>query len=160
MKTLVLNSAYQPINVTSLYRAFKLVYLGKAVIIEHDIKNPIKTGESEFKRPTVIKLNRYIYVNIKQTNLNRKNIFIRDNHKCLYCGSSKDLTIDHVIPKSKGGKNTWENLATCCKTCNSKKDDYLLSEIDMQLKYKPFKPTFLHLIKYINDDWYKYIGRV
>jgi 5-methylcytosine-specific restriction endonuclease McrA len=158
MKVLVLNSAYMPISVTSLRRGFKLVFLGKAEIIECDTKNPIITSNKEYERPLVIRLFRYVFIQFKKVSLTRENIYKRDNYKCLYCGSNKNLTLDHVYPKSKGGKNKWTNLVTCCTDCNIKKDDNLLSDIDMKLKYEPFKPNYLFLLHKNNrTEWKPYL---
>ena len=89
--------------------------------------------------------------------LSRENIFKRDGHKCLYCGSKKDLTLDHVLPKARGGKTTWNNLATACKRCNSKKGDFLPDEVEMSLAIKPFKPSYVMFLRefsgYDYDEW-------
>tara|TARA_B100001769_G_C22104090_1_gene596317 strand:- start:2186 stop:2683 length:498 start_codon:yes stop_codon:yes gene_type:complete len=160
---LVLNADYTPINITDLKRAFNLIYKGKAEIIKHNIIYPIITELRKFKRPTIIRLLSYVSIPFRKVTLNRKNIFRRDRYKCLYCGekNKNKLTIDHVTPKSKGGKNTWENLVTCCKRCNSHKDDKLPYQTNLQLIYKPYKPTYLEFIKNItaeqSSDWTSFI---
>jgi len=160
---LVLNNDYTPINVTGLNRAFKLVYLGKAEVVESNDDKPIITSVKIFKRPTIIRLLNYITVPFRKVTLNRENIFKRDGYHCLYCGD-KDrdkLTIDHVIPKSKGGKNTWKNLATCCRSCNVEKDNKTLEEADLKLEYQPYRPTYLQFVKNINvnggKNWLPYL---
>ena len=146
MKVLVLNMDYSPINITTLQRGFNLVFKGKAEVVSHANKKPIITERKSYRRPTVIRLLRYIYLPFKKVNLSRQNIFRRDDHKCVYCGVQKNLTLDHVIPKSKGGKNTarlWSfNLVTCCGDCNVKKGDKSLKESGMIMRHKPFKPTY------------------
>lgn len=166
MKTiLLLNQDYSPLNVTTLRRAFKLVFKGKAEVISHDEENPLKTDVKFYKRPTVIRLLNYIYFPYKKVLPNRKNIFKRDDNKCVYCGSNKDLTLDHLIPKSKGGNNTWKNLVTCCGKCNRLKDNMMVDDFLLKTGYKmshqPYKPTHVQFIKKftdeIIDDWLPFL---
>ena len=160
---LVLNADYTPINITDLKRAFNLIYKGKAEIIKHNIISPIITEVRNFKRPTIIRLLRYISIPFRKVKLNRQNIFRRDKFKCVYCGEStkSKLTIDHVYPKSKGGKNTWQNLVTCCKSCNIKKDNKTLEEVGMSLNTVPYRPTYIQFVKNITisykDDWLPFL---
>ncbi len=167
MRVLVLNMDYNPINVTSLQRGFKLVFKGKAEILTHEANKPITTERKKYKRPTVIRLLRYISVPFRKVKLNRQNVFKRDDHKCIYCNSKDNLTLDHLIPKCKGGKNSWLNLVTSCNTCNVKKDnkdvDSFLSENNLKMRHQPFKPTYLYFvekIKEVNPDWKKFVGIV
>lgn len=160
---LVLNADYTPINVTDLKRAFNLIYKGKAEIIKHNPIAPIITEIKKFKRPTIIRLLKYISIPFRKVTLNRVNIFRRDNFKCGYCGE-KDrhkLTIDHIIPKSKGGKNTWQNLVTCCKSCNIKKDNKTLEDSELNLIIKPYRPSYIQFVKNITvdyiDDWLPFL---
>lgn len=159
---LVLNNDYTPLNITDLKRAFKLVYKGKAEVVTSNTSNPIITELKNYVRPTIIRLLYYISIPFRKVTLNRENIFKRDNYECLYCGSKKNLTIDHVTPKSKGGKNTWKNLVTCCKRCNIQKDNKTLKQSGMELKYTPYRPTYIQFIKEIslkdNSDWIPYLG--
>ena len=149
--TLVLNADDTPLNVTPVLRAFNLVYKGKAVIVTHDVDNPIVSEKKSFERPTIIRLTKWLYIpRRKIMPLTRQNIFKRDGYNCAYCGSNKNLTIDHIIPKSKGGKNTWENLVTCCAKCNCKKDNMTLREAKMVLRIKPTIPTYLSFITTTN----------
>jgi 5-methylcytosine-specific restriction endonuclease McrA len=160
---LVLNADYTPINITDLKRAFNLLYKGKAEIIKHNIITPIITEIRNYKRPTIIRLLKYITIPFRKVNLNRQNIFRRDKFKCGYCGekTKNKLTIDHVIAKSKGGKNTWQNLVTCCKSCNIKKDDKSLEEVNMVLNTIPYRPTYIQFVKNITisykDDWLPFL---
>lgn len=150
MNILVLNADYQPLNVTTLQRGFNLVYKGKAEVIEYDKKKPINTEVKSFKRPLIIRLMRYVSIPFKRVPLTRQNIFRRDGHVCGYCESKKDLTIDHVFPKSRGGKNTWDNLVTCCKKCNAKKDNRTPKEAGMKLNVKLYRPTYTEFVVKIN----------
>lgn len=167
MKVLVLNMDYNPINVTSLKRGFKLVFKGKAEILTHEFNKPITTERREYKRPTVIRLLRYISVPFRKVRLNRQNIFRRDDYRCAYCGSKDNLTLDHLIPKCKGGQNTWSNLISSCGGCNVKKGDkdveVFLSESNLKMSHQPFKPTYLYFvekIKDVNPDWKQFVGIV
>lgn len=162
MQVLVLNSTYQPINITTLARGFKLVFKGKAEILECIKGNPIVTDKEEFKRPTVIRLLKYVSVPFRKVHLCRQNIFKRDEFKCLYCGSENNLTIDHVMPSSRGGRNSWENLATCCKDCNGKKGNKTPEEANMQLSVIPFKPSYINYIRKfenIHKTWEFYVKK-
>lgn len=167
MRILVLNSAYQPINVTSLARGFKLVFKGKAEIVEHIPENPIITSQREYKRPTVIRLLRFVQVPMRKVTLSRQNVFRRDDFKCVYCSSKDDLTLDHVFPRSKGGKNSWANLATSCGTCNMRKGDMDLEDFlvkyDYTMSHEPFRPHYLYFIEKLqtfHDSWKVYVGIV
>ena len=162
-KVLLLNSDMSPLSITTIYRGFNLVFKGRAEVVEHDISKPIYTGVGEFKRPKVIKLVEYVSIPYRSIHLSRINVFKRDGFKCLYCGVKKDLTIDHVIPKSRGGLNTWENLVTCCHKCNKKKGQKTPEEANFVMSSKPFKPTHsYYMIKMtsgFNDDWEKYFKK-
>jgi 5-methylcytosine-specific restriction endonuclease McrA len=167
MKVLVLNMDYSPINVTSLQRGFKLVFKGKAEIISHEEKKPITTEKKNYKRPTVIRLLRYISVPFRKVRLNRQNVFRRDDFKCVYCDSKNNLTLDHLIPKCKGGQNIWSNLITSCGKCNIKKGDKdvetFLEENNLKMSHQPFKPTYLYFVEKINNvnsDWKRFVGIV
>jgi 5-methylcytosine-specific restriction endonuclease McrA len=146
MNILVLNADFQPLNVTTFRRAFTLVYRGKAEIVEYDEENPVETDRIKYKRPLIIRMVRYVYIPFKKVPLGKNNIFRRDGHTCMYCPSKVNLTLDHVIPKSRGGGNSWENLVTCCKKCNSKKDNKTPDEAGMKLRFEPYKPTFQQFI--------------
>lgn len=137
---LVLNSDYLPVNVTTFKKAYKLVYKGKAQIVEEMDDTIIVTDSKKFQKPSIIRLIKYVNIPYRKVILSRENIFKRDNHTCTYCGSNKNLTVDHIHPKSKGGKNDWENLITCCFGCNSKKGDQTLEQSGMKLSFLPTKP--------------------
>lgn len=160
-KVLVLNSDFTPINVTTLKRGFKLVYKGKAEIIFSDDNNPIVSTVKNYKRPTIIRLMRYIYFPYKKVPLSRYNVFRRDGHRCVYCGTSDDLTLDHVLPKSRGGANTWKNLVTCCKVCNLKKDNMTPEEANMKMLRNPYSPTYIEFIERMNgvikEEWKQFL---
>lgn len=139
---LVLNYDYTPLNVTSVHRGFVLVDKGKAEIVKSD-DNPIVAGYKTYVRPLVIRLLKYIRHFTRTLRPNRNRIYKRDGHSCVYCGSSKNLTLDHVIPKSRGGTNDWTNLVTSCFKCNLKKADRTPEEARMVMRQKPYIPTLI-----------------
>lgn len=139
-KVLVLNADYTPLNVTSLRRGFVLVIKGKAEILEKGVE-PIITTVGDFVRPIIIRLLNYVKYHTRPLKINRKRIYKRDDNQCVYCGSKKHLTIDHVLPKSRGGDNTWKNLVTCCLSCNLKKGNKTPEEAGMKMKVKPYEPS-------------------
>jgi hypothetical protein len=147
-KILVLNADFQPINMTSFKKGYKLVYKGKAEVVVSDEKDEAFFFATYSIKPKVIRLLQYIYLPHRRLNLSKQNIFKRDKHACVYCESRENLTLDHVLPRSRGGKNTWENLVTCCSKCNSKKDNKTPEEAGM----KPFVPTFSNLMGFSKDQ--------
>ncbi|MAE84888.1 MAG: HNH endonuclease [Flammeovirgaceae bacterium] len=160
MSVLVLNADYTPLSVCTTERAFLLMYLDKADIISAAQDKMLRTVQKSFPFPSVIKIKQYIQVPYKGVVLTRHNIFKRDNHSCQYCGSGKDLTLDHLIPKSKGGKSSWTNLVTACKRCNSYKGDFAPEDVGLTLKNKPIRPSyvmFLRISKSLNEDWRPYL---
>ena len=153
---LVLNSDYMPINITNFKKAYKLVYKGKAEIILEDIKNNIST----FKKPSIIRLTHHVVIPYRKVILSKENIHKRDNYQCAYCGKYRDLTIDHIKPKSKGGKDTWENLISACFKCNSRKGDRTPEQSGMELLFKPYKPnpiSFLCENNRMREGWNTYL---
>ena len=161
-KVLVLNNDYTPLNVTTLKRGVKLVYKGKAEIIYSIENNPIVCSYKNFNRPSVIRLKRFIFRPYRKVHLSRSNIFIRDGYKCIYCGSEDNLTIDHVIPKSRGGNNTWKNMVSCCGRCNVTKDNKTPEEANMNMLHKPYVPTYIEFIErsdggIIDDKWKQFL---
>ena len=152
---LVLNYDYTPLNITSTRRGYVLVDKGKAEIIKSD-ENPIVAGYQTYVRPLIIRLLSYIRFNQRNLKANRTRIYKRDNHECAYCGSKKQLTLDHIIPKSRGGGNDWNNLVTCCFKCNLKKGNKTPEEAKMVLKVKPYAPTLINVNGLLNKIWNDY----
>ena len=137
-QVLVLNASYEPLNITTWRRALVMVLKGKAEGLEHDSSRWIR-GDTML--PTVIRLRQYVRVPFKQLPLTRRNLFHRDGHRCQYCGSSADqLSIDHVVPRSRGGLDTWENVTTACLPCNVRKGNRTPREAGMPLMGKPHRP--------------------
>jgi 5-methylcytosine-specific restriction endonuclease McrA len=160
-KVLVLNASYEPLNITGWRRAVILMLKGKAEQVEHNGKYLYR----DFPLPTVIRLRQYIAVPYREVPLTRRNILNRDNHACQYCGHKGDeLTLDHIIPRSRGGGDSWENLITACMRCNVKKGSRTPKEANLQLRTQPRKPySSLHYeaVSHINNgshaEWRKYI---
>ncbi len=119
---LVLNQDYQPLSICSVQRSMKLLFLDKAELLHDDPEKELRTIRDAYQFPSVIRLRNYIRIPYTKVVLSRRNIMRRDNFTCMYCGKKTDLTIDHVLPKSRGGKDIWENLTTACEKCNVKKE--------------------------------------
>ncbi|MBY0405022.1 MAG: HNH endonuclease [Cyanobacteria bacterium] len=136
-KVLLLNSSYEPLHICSWKRAIILLIKGKAVQVEF---HPEKILGGGFHLPLVIRLLYYVKMPYKEIPLTRKNLMHRDNYFCQYCGKQNDLTIDHVMPRSRGGKDTWDNVVVACLRCNVKKGNKTPAEAGMDLKRKPCSP--------------------
>ena len=152
-QVLVLNSDFSPHNVTTLRRGFILVEKGKAEVLQKG--EDIITSVGNFVRPLVIRLLNYVRYRPKGIGITRKRIFKRDNYECCYCGSKRNLTVDHVIPKSRGGSNYWDNLVTSCGRCNSNKDNMTPEEAGLKMRYKPTVPSLFSRIidESVEDTW-------
>jgi 5-methylcytosine-specific restriction endonuclease McrA len=143
LKALVLNSAYEPLQFTTARRAFVLVLLGKAEMIEVD-GFFIRSADQSFRLPTVIRLNRYVRRPAAGLTFSKKNVLRRDRHTCQYCGApGKELTLDHVLPRSMGGLTRWENVVAACRRCNLIKGARTPQQAGMLLARPPHKPSFL-----------------
>lgn len=136
--------------------------MGKAEIVQKDDKKFVRSVKTNFPWPSVIRISKFVKVPYKKVILSRKNILRRDNYKCAYCGRSDlMLTVDHVIPKARGGTDTWENLVTACTKCNNVKGDRTPEEADMKLLFRPYKPSHVIFIKNIvskiDEKWKPYL---
>ncbi len=159
---LVLNQNYEAMSICNVQRAVILLYLGKAELVASKNSKKIRSVSREVPFPTIVRLMIYIRVPYKKIVLSRKNILRRDGYKCQYCSRGDvTLTIDHIVPKSKGGDDTWENLVAACVNCNNKKGDRTPEESKMTLHKKPTKPshiTFMkHFVGKIDDEWRPYL---
>jgi len=155
-RVLVLNQDNSPLMVCSVQRAFILVFLNKSEMVRSANGYKLHSISHSFPMPSVIRLNRYVHAPYKGVALTRQNVFKRDNFECQYCGTRRDLTLDHMIPSSRGGQHTWTNLVTACKRCNAKKGDYTPDEAQMSLKRRPHKPSyalFLHDNNSPHTEW-------
>jgi 5-methylcytosine-specific restriction endonuclease McrA len=161
-RVLVLNQSYEPISVCSVQKAVVLVYLEKADIISTADGKVLRSISSTFPFPSVIRLGQYKRIPYKNIILSRKNILRRDGHRCQYCGTTTPpITVDHIIPKSRGGADTWENLVAACIRCNNVKDDRTPEKAGMRLRSTPRRPshvTFLvHSVNAVDDRWRPYL---
>jgi len=161
-KTLVLDSSYIPRSIIPSSRAFVIVYKGSAeVVANHPVHFKLVDEDLKINKPSIIRVPKFIKHGKHKVPLSKSNVFKRDNHTCVYCGSNKkrDLTIDHVIPKSKGGEDKWENLVTACFKCNNKKSSMDLEEFGIPIE-QPRRPHYLMLLKQLNhiyEDWKPYL---
>src|SRR5579863_1324482 len=162
-QVLVLNASFEPLNVCSLRRAHVLVYKGKAEVIE-ELDRPLCSATRRFAWPHVIRLVHYVRVpRIVQRKISRRALFARDGWRCVYCGTaSSRLTLDHVIPRSRGGGSVWENVVTSCAPCNLRKGNRLPHEVQMELRHQPRPPAPVLFISLaaakVPQRWEPYLG--
>ena len=164
MHVLVLNASFEPLNVCSVRRAHVLVFKGKAELIE-EVARPLRSASSTYPWPHVIRLLYYVRVpRSAQRKISRRALFARDGWRCQYCGSAGKLTLDHVVPRSRGGDSVWENVVASCAPCNLRKGDRLPHEAAMHPQVKPRPPTpalFITLAaSHVPDRWRPYLGAV
>lgn len=159
---LVLNQNYEPLNVCPARRAIVLIDRGKAEILEHR-EAVINSPSHRFRVPSVIRLIYLIKRPRPRVKLSRREIFVRDRFTCQYCGvETRELTLDHVVPRRRGGVHSWENLVSACKTCNHRKADRTPAEARMRLTHSPKEPpahsyyVFHQYLQY-QTDWHKFI---
>ncbi|MFC5928329.1 HNH endonuclease [Cryobacterium melibiosiphilum] len=140
MRTLVLNAGYEPLAVVSFKRALVLVMNQKATIVQSDQGHPIWAASGAWERPSVILLTRYVRIpRSRSMPVSRRGVLRRDEHRCCYCGKSAN-TIDHVLPRSRGGRDTWENLVASCLRCNNTKSDHTPAEMGWNMRFSPGTP--------------------
>jgi 5-methylcytosine-specific restriction endonuclease McrA len=159
---LLLNGNYEPINVCNTKRAMGLILSGKATVLENG-RGFIHTVSRAYERPSVIRLIYVVRRPRPRVRLCKREILRRDGHRCQYCGrESNQLTIDHVVPRYRGGEHSWENLVAACPQCNRRKGGRTLAEARMRLLHQPFEPwpTAQYLFgRYVvgNGVWAKYL---
>ena len=165
---LVLNAdfrplSYYPLSLWCWQDAIKSVFLNRVVIVSN-YERKIRSPSIEMKLPSVIALKSFIQPT-KHPNFTRFNVFLRDKFTCQYCGNKKDLTFDHLLPKSKGGLTNWENVVTACSACNVKKGGRLYLKSEMILNKKPYAPTLEDLHQsgrnfppnFLHESWMDYL---
>jgi 5-methylcytosine-specific restriction endonuclease McrA len=162
---LVLNASYEPINICAARRALVLVLKGVAMT-EEENGHYLHAQRIAMRLPSVIRLLEYRRIPHQTRALSRKNILLRDRNTCQYCATvlaSGELTLDHVVPRSRGGLSTWENLVACCHSCNRMKGNQLLVETSMKLLREPRAfnlHTSRHIMRMIgrsDSKWRKYL---
>ena len=140
MRTLVLNAGYEPLAVVSFKRALVLVMNDKATVVEHVVDDPVRAAQGEYERPVVIILSRYVHLpRAAHAPVTRRGVLRRDSMRCGYCGKHA-TTVDHVLPRSRGGANSWENLVACCLRCNNVKSNHTPQEMGWRLRVTPRAP--------------------
>lgn len=161
MKTLKLDSTYRPLEIVDCLEALVLCIVGKATAVE-EYEEIISSPSVSFKIPSVIVLKTIVKYVSNGLNPSRENVIWRDKGVCQYCSKYHnygELTIDHIVPRSRGGKNTWTNLVTCCKKCNQAKGSKTPEEARMKLVRKPVKPKkfILRHAKDVEPIWSNYL---
>jgi 5-methylcytosine-specific restriction endonuclease McrA len=165
---LVLNAdyrplSYYPLSLWSWQDTIKAIFLGRVHVVAH-YDRCVRSPNSEFRLPSVVSLKTYVKPT-RNPAFTRFNVFLRDRFSCQYCGAREDLTFDHVIPRSRGGMTTWENVITACSPCNLAKGSHLPAEAAMWPMQRPFKPSVAQLHNngrlfppnYLHESWVDYL---
>ena len=160
-RILVLNAGYEPLGLASVKRAVILVMNGTAEVVEESGEY-LRTPSTPYPIPSIIRLKRLIRRPPGRLALNRRNILRRDAYTCQYCGKrGGDLTVDHVLPKSRGGRSVWENLVAACRSCNLKKKNRTPEEAGMRLARRPMAPRHCLLLvadlPHLPEAWRTYL---
>ncbi len=161
---LVLNSTYEPLNIVPVQRAIVLLLKEKAEVVEA-AQSQIRAEHLAMDWPLVIRLIAFVPLPRRlPLPLSRRTVLARDMYTCQYCGSQpgrQELTVDHVIPRSRGGKTIWENVVAACGSCNRRKGDRTPEEAQMQLRIKPARPQFVAIVLLHESNahtvWRKYL---
>lgn len=161
-RALVIDSNYMARSIISSARAFVICYKGNAeVIAEHPESFNLGDTDVEIMKPSIIRVFNTMPMMFNKVALTRENIYKRDNYTCVYCGNEnkKELTLDHVYPKSKGGPNSWSNLVTACKTCNNEKADMLVDEYtnDVPIAKRPHYLMLMKQLEYLPEEWKSFL---
>jgi len=165
MRTLVLNSGYEPVQLISWQKALCLVLTAKAEVVA-EYNQVVRTVSQMFPLPSVVRLKRYVRVvqRITFARCTRKNVLLRDRHQCQYCGVQcrpGTITIDHVVPRSRGGRTVWENVVAACHTCNRRKGDLNVERSGLKLMRAPRRPAWRELLEETHrdvvSDWLPYL---
>jgi 5-methylcytosine-specific restriction endonuclease McrA len=151
---LALNASFEPLTIVPARRAIRLVLDGKAEILEADGGRVFRSERRTVAAPSVIRLVRYIHVPYRfRRQVTNTFLFARDGYTCQYCDKHKSelrgrqfLTRDHVLPVSRGGANSWDNVVTSCSTCNNRKGGRLPREAGLRLRSRPTEPNYVHLV--------------
>lgn len=171
-RVLLLNgSTWEPLSVITVPRAINLILAGKAVVVEQS-GHFLRTVRDKYPIPSVIALRTYMNVPRRRAHWSRKGVLIRDGYICIYCGTQpgavergkvmtkSDFTVDHILPRSRGGRDQWTNTACACYTCNHRKGNRLPNEAGMKLSWEPKTPRTSYLVIAVGsgpDAWRRYI---
>jgi 5-methylcytosine-specific restriction endonuclease McrA len=159
-RALVLNATFEPLCVVSTRRALMLVLDEKAEIVAA-AEGRFRSERAEWPEPSIVRLSYYVKVPYQaRVALNRRAVFVRDGHRCQYCNEPAE-NIDHVIPRSKGGTHTWDNVVAACRPCNARKMDRYLHETNMRLRRPPRAPReriwIIAAVGTVRPDWEPYL---
>lgn len=162
MRTLVLDMGYQPINTVPFTRALTYIAKGKVDVLE----NYERSVHADWNMPAVVRLTHWISAHKHRVKFSRQNVLARDRWRCQYCGQrrpSSELTFDHVVPRSRGGRTEWGNIVMACVKCNSRKANRTPAEAGMRLRGKPLRPKWLptfnmtlHQVDNVPSEWRDY----
>jgi 5-methylcytosine-specific restriction endonuclease McrA len=144
-QVLLLNASFEPLNVINWKRALKLVFLEKVEVLEVS-EREVHSATHSLRVPAVVRLLRFVGFQKRDVKFSRQNIYARDKFRCQYCGEKlppRELTCDHVIPRSRGGRTTWTNIVTCCRPCNRRKGGRTPAEAGFRLLRKPMRPSWV-----------------
>ena len=164
-QTLLLNQGFEPIKVISWQRAISLLFLGKVEVLE-EYDRDIRSVNLIIKVPAVVRLLRAFRRHSRPVKFSRVNIYARDGYRCQYCGvrcSIDELTYDHVTPRSRGGRTTWDNIVSCCCACNARKANRTPVEARMVLRAVPVRPAWIPAVQIrvstrsVPDAWRDYV---
>lgn len=161
-EVLVLNQNYEPLTLCRVRRALVLMYLGKAELVETYNGKIIRSIHTWLPMPSVLRLHQFIKITRREIPLSKRNILRRDNFQCQYCSKRIGaMTTDHIVPKGKGGSDSWENLVCACAECNSKKGNNPYSYAGLKLLRRPKKPSYftfvINALGKIPDEWRSYL---
>lgn len=164
-QVLLLNITYEPLKIINWKKAITMLCLGKVEVIEEYDRN-IHSVSFTLKLPSVVRLLKMVKRHKSPVKFSRQNIYARDRYRCQYCGdryTTEELTYDHVLPKSRGGRTEWENIVTCCIDCNREKGGRTPKEASMALVRKPFRPTWIPALRItiafhrVPESWRDYL---
>ena len=164
-RTLLLDQGYQPIKVISWQRAITLITLRKVEVVE-EYDAQVRTSSMIVQVPAVVRLHKAFRRHARPVKFSRVNIYARDGHRCQYCGATcgiDRLTYDHVVPRSRGGRTTWDNIVSCCVTCNARKSNRTPAEARMALLSTPERPRWMPSVQIrvstrsVPDAWRDYV---
>jgi 5-methylcytosine-specific restriction endonuclease McrA len=160
-RALVLNATFEPLGIVSTRRALLLVLATRAELL-HATDAVFRSERCAFPEPSVVRLSRYVRVpHNRMVAVNRRTVFARDGHRCQYCGSAAE-SIDHVVPRSRGGLHAWDNVVAACRRCNTRKEDRLPHEAGLVLRRPPAPPRqrvwLLAMSGGARDEWVPYLG--
>ena len=162
-EVLVLNFTYEALNITNFQRAVKLIFSGKAEVVHGRDDRTLCSPSFEMRMPSIIRMLYYIRRPMQKVALTKKNILLRDDYMCQYCGTRGErmMTVDHVIPRCRGGPSTWENLVCACMYCNNRKNNRMPEHANMTLLRKPKQPKYIPWIQIKRNtfpgEWHKFL---